>query len=108
MSSADQAQGPRRLDELARGRAARASGVTLALTLSGEQVELIARRVADLVGKQAAEPDLLTVPEAAEFLRCKPQRVRDLLSQGRIGRIKEGGRTLVARSDLMAHLRKAA
>lgn len=82
--------------------------VTLALTLSGEQVDVIARRVADLVGDAGAEPELLTVPEAAEFLRCKPQRVRDLLSQGRLGTIKEGRRTLVSRADLVAHLRKAA
>lgn len=47
----------------------------------------------------------LSVPEAAAYLRCKRQRVDDLLSQGVLSRIKEGGRTLVSRAELKAHLR---
>lgn len=41
-----------------------------------------------------------TVEEAATFLRCKPQRVYDLLSSGQLRRHKEGGRVLILRSDL--------
>jgi excisionase family DNA binding protein len=47
----------------------------------------------------------MTIPEAAEYLRCSRQRVDDLLSQGRLTRIKEGRRTLVARAEIEAHLR---
>jgi excisionase family DNA binding protein len=46
----------------------------------------------------------MTVDEAAEFLRCKPQRVRDLLSSRRLTTHKEGGRTLVSREELQAHV----
>jgi hypothetical protein len=43
----------------------------------------------------------LRVPEAAE-MRCKPQRIHDLLSAGRLSRFKEGGGTLVFRAELEA------
>jgi excisionase family DNA binding protein len=46
----------------------------------------------------------LTVQEASEYLRCKPQRVHDLLSQGRLTRFKDGGRTLVSRAEIEAWL----
>ncbi len=45
-------------------------------------------------------PDLLSVAEAASVLRCKPQRVYDLRSSGRLPRTTEGGRAVVRRSDL--------
>jgi excisionase family DNA binding protein len=51
-------------------------------------------RVAD------TESPYLTTREAAEFLRCKPQRIHDLLSARRLTRIKEGRRTLVLRAEL--------
>ncbi|MGH3024775.1 MAG: helix-turn-helix domain-containing protein [Gaiellaceae bacterium] len=38
--------------------------------------------------------------EAAEMLRCKPQRVYDLRSAGRLPRTTEGGRAVVRRVDL--------
>ena len=37
-------------------------------------------------GARRREPELLTVEEAAEVLRAKPQRVYDLLSDGRLTR----------------------
>ena len=51
-----------------------------------------------------AGPDLMTVPEVATMLRCRRQRVDDLLSDGRLPRVKEGRRTLVPRSAVEAHL----
>jgi excisionase family DNA binding protein len=42
----------------------------------------------------------LTVPEAAELLRCRRGRIDDLLSQRRLTRIKEGGRTLLLRAEI--------
>ncbi len=48
----------------------------------------------------------LSIVEAAELLRCKRQRVDDLLSQGRLARYKDGSRTLVSRIELEEYLRK--
>jgi excisionase family DNA binding protein len=44
--------------------------------------------------------ELLSVAEAAEVLRCKPQRVYDLRSAGRLPRTTEGGRAVVRRADV--------
>jgi excisionase family DNA binding protein len=80
------------------------------LRLSEDDVERVARRVVALLqgerdqAARAGSP-YLSVPEAAAYLRCKCQRVDDLLSQGVLTRVKEGGRTLVARGELEAHLR---
>jgi Helix-turn-helix domain len=63
-------------------------------------------RVADRVVRrlEAREPrphtDLLSVHEAAAVLRCKPQRIYDLRSGGRLPRTVEGGRAVVRREDL--------
>ena len=77
------------------------------LVLSDDQVDAIARRVAELLASSSAPPlasELLTVREAAEFLRCSRQRVDNLLSQGRLPRVKEGRRTLIARAALARYL----
>ncbi len=80
----------------------------LALMLPPEFVEAVAQRVAELLRAEAPEPvaasPFLTIPEAAEFLRCSRQRIDDLLSQRRLTRHKEGRRTLVARAELDAHV----
>ena len=75
------------------------------------EVERIARRAAELASAQVRSlgpsPDspLMTVPEAAEYLRCQRQRIDDLLSQKRLTRVKDGGRTLIRRAELEAYLR---
>jgi hypothetical protein len=38
-------------------------------------------------------------------LRCRPQRIHNLLSQRRLTRVKDGRRTLVLRSEIEAYLR---
>jgi excisionase family DNA binding protein len=58
--------------------------------------------------RRADELEYLTVAEAAERLRAKPQRVYDLLSAGRIRRYKDGARVLVKRTELEAYLAKGA
>ena len=74
-------------------------------------VEEIARRAAEIVkrdlslGVRPGGSPYLTIPEAAAHLRCRRQRVDDLLSQGRLTRVKDGGRTLIARAELEAYLR---
>lgn len=47
----------------------------------------------------------LSVVEAAELLRCKRQRIDDLLSQGRLTRHKDGSRTLISRAEIEEYLR---
>jgi excisionase family DNA binding protein len=81
----------------------------LELALPDELVEEIAQRAAAIVlERQRAEADapsrMLTVIEAAAFLRAKPQRVYDLLSEGRLTRHKDGRRVLVDRQELERHL----
>ncbi|MBD0328584.1 MAG: helix-turn-helix domain-containing protein [Thermoleophilia bacterium] len=76
--------------------------------------ELYERLVADVTARIAAEraaadrPEFLTVPETAELLRCSRQRVDNLLSAGRLPRVKDGGRTLIRRADLDAYLDKGS
>jgi excisionase family DNA binding protein len=82
--------------------------MTFTLQMSDEDIERIASHAARLVLEHVrGEPvsPYLTVPEAAELLRCRRQRVDDLLSQRRLTRVKDGGRTLIARSELEAYLR---
>jgi predicted DNA-binding transcriptional regulator AlpA len=51
-------------------------------------------------GNLPSHTELLSVPEAAAVLRCKPQRIYDLRSAGRLPRTVEGGRAVVRRADL--------
>lgn len=73
-------------------------------------VELVAERAAEIVLERldvaptAAESKFLSIAEAADFLRCKPQRIYDLCSSGQLERHKDGSRVLVRRADLVAHL----
>jgi excisionase family DNA binding protein len=46
----------------------------------------------------------MTIPEAAEYLCTSRQRIDDLLSSGRLHRVKEGRRTLVERAELEGYL----
>jgi hypothetical protein len=71
-----------------------------------ELVERIADRLVQKLEERGlssaapAEGELLSVPEAAAVLRCKPQRLYDLRSAGRLPRTTEGGRAVVRRLDL--------
>jgi hypothetical protein len=66
----------------------------------------LVQRVADRVVRRlealpTSQPrDLLSIAEAAELLRCKPQRLYDLRSAGRLPRTVEGGRAVVRRSNI--------
>lgn len=75
------------------------------LTLPEAITETIAHRIATIVRSEidattTATP-YMTVAEAAEYLRCDPQRVYDLASSGRLPRYKESRRTLHLRSDVV-------
>ena len=78
----------------------------LAFTIPPALVEAIAQRAAEILAERMSIVQstgispFMTVPEAAEFLRCSRQRVYNHFSARRLSRLKEGGRTLVARSEL--------
>jgi excisionase family DNA binding protein len=78
------------------------NGVPVPVTLSDDALAAIA---AALPTAPAPEPSpFLTIPEAAAHLRCKRQRIDDLLSQRRLSRVKDGTRTLVRRDELLAYI----
>jgi len=71
------------------------------LTLSPEAVAALREAVAVA---SPTETDLMAVPEAADFIRARPQRIYDLLSQRKLKRFKDGRRTLVSRSELATYV----
>ena len=70
--------------------------------LLDEFVDRVADRVVHRLEARDTRPqtELLSLTEAAEMLRCKPQRIYQLRSTGRLPRTVEGGRAIVRRSDL--------
>jgi excisionase family DNA binding protein len=66
--------------------------------------EKVAERVAQLAPAPVGSSPYMTIPEAAAYLRCKRQRIDDLLSSGRLTRHKDGARTLVARGEVEGHI----
>lgn len=69
-------------------------------------LERVAERAAAIVLErlESSEPEFLSVGEAAELARCKPQRIYDLRSARVLSRIGDGSRALVSRAELVAHL----
>jgi excisionase family DNA binding protein len=90
------------------------TSIAMSVELSEELLEAIAQRAADLVGERvgrqhaASQSPYLTIREAADYARCKRQRIDDLLSMRRLGRYKDGSRTLILRAELDAYLAKEA
>lgn len=83
----------------------------LTLPVPRALVDAIAERAAELAldrlsGQALSEKasPYLSVSEAAEYLRAKPQRVYDLLSARRLTRFKDGSRVLVSRAEVDAYL----
>lgn len=88
-------------------RPAGAASVEITLALNGIPVPAVldehalrAIASATVEPAPASTSPYLTIPEAAEVLRCRRQRIDDLLSQRRLTRIKEGRRTLVRRDEI--------
>lgn len=69
-------------------------------------VPAIAEQVAALLAERTTDAGSpwLTVPEAAEHMRCKPKRVYDLISQSRLPAHRDGSRVLLRRDELDAYL----
>jgi excisionase family DNA binding protein len=67
---------------------------------------LVAERAVDLVARCPSSPSspYLSIAEAAEYLRCKPQRIYDLLSARRLAKYRDGTRVLVRRDELDAYV----
>ena len=85
-----------------------AAPFTVTFDLAPDQVEVLARRVAEIVTARTQPPPVeskyLTVPEAAELLRASRQRVYDLVSTGSLTRHKDGTRLLLRRAEVEAYL----
>jgi excisionase family DNA binding protein len=73
--------------------------------------ERTATRVVELVeGYRAATPALspwLDVSEAADYLRCKPKRIYDVVAQSRLPVHRDGSRLLFHRDELDSYLNAA-
>jgi excisionase family DNA binding protein len=82
---------------------ATANGIPVVLEIDEAALAVIAGALPE--GAAEAESEFLSVPEAAEFLRCNRQRVYDLLSARRLTRYKDGSRVLVKRAELLDHLK---
>jgi excisionase family DNA binding protein len=82
-----------------------ASGA-LVLRAPPELVDAVADRVLELMGERGLlEPDSwLTVQEAAEYMRCAPQRIYDLVRAGKLLPCRDGRKLLFRRSDLDRYL----
>ncbi len=78
--------------------------MNVAVALSDEDVQRIAERVASLAASSSPPDPWLSIEEAAEHLRAKPQRLYDLVSTGRLKPAKDGRRLLFRRSWLDAYL----
>lgn len=66
-----------------------------------ELTERVLSRILPLVQTSRTSP-YMNVSEAADHLRCKPQRIYDLRSSGRLSRASDGSRALVLRSEIEA------
>ncbi len=57
---------------------------------------------------QLLDGDLLTTKEAAALVRVSPWTISAWLSQGKLPRVKAGGRTLIARTALQAFVNRSS
>lgn len=82
----------------------------VSIDVPAELVDAIAERAAELVLERlrvkavASESRYLTVDEAASLYRCKPQRIYDLISSGRLPKKNDGSRVLLERAELERRL----
>lgn len=80
------------------------------LQLSGDQVELIARRVAEIMSGPAPAPAPVWVDAAgaAEYIAASRERIYDLVQLGKLEPRRDGRRLLFRVADLDAYLEHAA
>lgn len=80
------------------------NGVPVALQLDDNALATIAAALPQNGTEPGPASPYMTIPEAADYLRCSRQRIDDLLSQRRLTRTKDGTRTLILRSEIDAYL----
>lgn len=80
------------------------NGVGVPVVLDDAALDALADRVAQRERPPEPASPFMTIKEAAVYIRAPRQRVDDLCSQGRLERVKDGTRTLIARRDLDAYL----
>lgn len=79
--------------------------IELTVRLTDEQLAEIARRAAALIPNDAdGMSPWLNVTDAAERLRCKKDRIYDLIALGKLHPRRDGRRVLLHRDDLDAYL----
>jgi excisionase family DNA binding protein len=68
--------------------------------------EIVARVAAEVLGalQAASSSPYLSLPEAADYMRCSRQRLYDLLSARRLTKYKDGARVLLSRAEIDAYL----
>ncbi|MBA3914896.1 MAG: helix-turn-helix domain-containing protein [Acidobacteriales bacterium] len=65
--------------------------------------EALLPRIREIVAdelKKEPQSKFVDVNEAAEILRCRPQRIYNHASEGKLRRFKDGSRVLFARKDV--------
>jgi len=79
--------------------------IELTVTLTDQQLAEIAERAAALIpaGTPAVSP-WLNVEEAAERLRCRKDRIYDLIALGKLHPRRDGRRVLLHHDDLDAYI----
>lgn len=79
--------------------------IELTVRLTDEQLAEIAERAAALIPTDApAVSPWLNVAEAAERLRCRKDRIYDLIALGKLHPRRDGRRVLLNRDDLDAYV----
>jgi excisionase family DNA binding protein len=79
--------------------------IELTVRLTDEQLAAIAERAAALIPTVTpAVSPWLSVAEAAERLRCRRDRIYDLIALGRLHPRRDGRRVLLHRDDLDAYI----
>ena len=80
--------------------------LALAIELPNATLELLAQRVAAILGEPApGEPEgYLDVAGAAEFIACPPSRIYALVSANRIPHHRDGSRLLFDRQELRGYI----
>jgi excisionase family DNA binding protein len=86
------------------GRATDADGLAVSLVLGADQVEAIARRVAEIVDARAAPRRVpapaLTVRQAAEALAVSPKTIYRAVADGRLPAERIGRAVRISADDL--------
>jgi excisionase family DNA binding protein len=79
--------------------------IELTIKLTDEQLAEIAARAAALIPTVApASSPWLNVTDAAERLRCRKDRIYDLIALGKLHPRRDGRRVLLHRDDLDAYV----